>query len=82
MYSSGIPLVYLVLLASLVVTYFTDKWLILNYNKRAKSLTSKSLLMFVNMLKFGIVLHLIVGGLMFMNDNMFDESESGDIVFS
>ena len=76
MYSSGIPLVYLVLLASLIVTYFTDKWLILNYNKRAKSLTSKSLLMFVNMLKFGIFLHLIVGGLMFMNDNMFDESES------
>jgi len=78
MYSSGLPVVYLILVITLIIIYYTDKYLVLNFNKRTKILSAKALELFVRMLKFGVLLHIVTGSLMFMNKNMFEEDESFD----
>ena len=71
MYSSGLPVFYIILLFNLGLMYISDKYMILNFNKRSKILSKSTLLTFIKMMKFGIFLHLIFGSVMFMNKNMF-----------
>jgi len=76
MYSSGLPVLYIILAVTLSIIYVVDKFLILNFHKRTKVVGDRALYHFVEMLKVGILLHIITGSLMFMNKNIFDEDKS------
>lgn len=78
MYSSGLPVVYIILAVTLIIIYYTDKYLVFNFNKRSTILSDKALFLFVRMLKFGILLHIVTGSLMFMNKNIFEGNDSFD----
>lgn len=64
-YSSGMPLLYLVTGASLFVTYWSDKVLVLRYYRKTIINSPELITSFVSLLPWAIVTHALFGGMIY-----------------
>lgn len=79
-YSSGMPILYLIGLVFYTVTYFIHKMLIINYYQKSRTLTRTIPLFSVEFLKLGLILHILGAFYMLTNPNPFSarqDSSSG-----
>lgn len=68
LYSAGLPLLYFIMAASLLLTFYVDKVLFINFYKVPKIIdTEKSLLFAAKLMKLAVWFHFIVGTLLFSN---------------
>lgn len=72
MYSAGLPLVYFIMAFSLILTYVIDKCLVIKYYKKSDNITDKAFFTYINLMKFSIFLHILLGSFMFTNDKLFE----------
>ena len=69
-YGSGIPILYLVAAIYFFVTYWTDKFLILNYYHKPEYLDHRLAIQILGWMKVAVLLHLAGGILMYSNSNI------------
>jgi len=68
LYSAGLPLLYFIMAASLLLTFYVDKLLLINFYRVPKTNdTEKSLLFAAKLMKLAVWFHFIVGTLLFSN---------------
>lgn len=67
MYSGGMPVMYLIGVAFYSVTYIVNKFLLIQYYKKSRTLTRTVPLFSMNFLNYGLVLHCIAGFFMLTN---------------
>ena len=68
LYSAGLPLLYFIMAASLLLTFYVDKVLLINFYKVPKTNdTEKSLLFAAKLMKLAVWFHFIVGTILFSN---------------
>lgn len=64
-FGSGIPMLYVITWLSFIITYWTDKILILRYYRKTDEFDEKLTKKFVSVLPWSIILHIIVGWYMY-----------------
>ena len=77
-YSSGMPILYLVGAFFCGITYFTNKFLILKYYKRSTTITRTVPLTMIKYLNLALLLHMIFGLFMLTQSNPFEVKEAPD----
>jgi hypothetical protein len=79
-YSSGLPMLYFISFISFLVTYWTDKFLVLRYFSKTEGLNKDLSKAVVSWLPLSLVLHSIFGTMIFSYPNVLKtESLSGYI---
>jgi hypothetical protein len=61
MFSSGMPLLYIIVAINFTVTFWIDKWLLLRFYTIPTNFNGESILYSVSLMKYGIVFHFILG---------------------
>ena len=67
MYSSGIPVLYLVAFLFYTVLYWVYKFLLIKFFQKTSKSNENLAVKSMSYLKYGIVIHMIIGGLMYIN---------------
>ena len=75
MYSSGMPIMYMIGFIFFSVTYAVNKYLLINFYQKSRTLTRSIPIFSVSYLKYGIALHMGVAAFMLTNKEGF-ETES------
>ena len=77
-YSSGMPILYMIGFVFYVVTYFIHKMLIINYYQKSRTLTRTIPLFSVEFLKLGLIVHIFGAFYMLTNPKPFkSNADSG-----
>jgi len=71
MYSSGMPILYLIGLIFYLVTYCVNKFLLIYYYQKSRTLTRTIPIFTSEYLKYGLLLHLIVSCFILTNSTAF-----------
>lgn len=71
MYSSGIPILYLNGFVFYVVTYWANKFLLIYYYQKSRTLTRTIPLFTMEYLKYGLLLHMVMACFMLTNKESF-----------
>ena len=71
MYSSGMPILYLNGFVFYSVTFLVNKFLLINYYQKSRTLTRTIPLFTMEYLKYGLLLHMIMGCFMLTNNKSF-----------
>jgi hypothetical protein len=71
MYSSGMPFLYLNGFVFYVVTYWVNKFLLIYYYQKSRTLTRTIPLFTMEYLKYGLLLHMVMGCFMLTNKEAF-----------
>ena len=71
MYSSGMPILYLIGTVFYLVTYWVNKFLLINYYKKSTTLTRTIPLFAMDFMKYSLFMHSIVSLLMLTNPVAF-----------
>jgi hypothetical protein len=85
MFSSGMPILYLTGFVFYIVTYSVNKFLLINYYQKSRTLTRTIPLFTMEYLKYGILLHLAAACLMLTNKLAFitkDRSSGVDPLYT
>ena len=72
---------YFVLSLGLYITYWVDKVTFVKLFKRPISYDEKPIYFIVTCMKFGILLHMLVGAYMYSNEKIFDANKNVDELF-
>lgn len=75
LYSSGIPALYAILTLSLFIIYWVDKLQIIYFYKKPKDFGKESILYTINLLKFAIFWHFLIGAIVYSNENILSQQE-------
>lgn len=75
MYSSGMPVLYVIGAIFFTTTYMIEKFLIINYYKKSQSLKRIVPVVAMNILRLGILLHMFNACIMLSNPDIFKVSE-------
>jgi len=70
-YSSGMPIMYLIGFIFYLVTYCVNKFLILSFYQKSRTLTRSIPMFIVGIFKIGIIIHLVMSMFMFTNKEGF-----------
>lgn len=71
-YSSGMPIMYIIGVAFFTVTYLNEKWLLFYFYKRTESRLNKVIPLYsVDLLRYILFAKIIVGITMFTDPNIF-----------
>jgi hypothetical protein len=70
MFSSGMPVMYIILAIIFATTYWIDKWLLLRFYKSPKNFDDSTIKFTVSMLKISFPTHFIIGYFMLGNLNI------------
>ena len=70
MYSSGLPVLYPIACIFNVILYWAVKILLLKYHQRTHRFNEQLAIQSIHYIKFGVVVHMIVGAVMFTNDTL------------
>ena len=71
-YSSGMPIMYIIGVAFFTVTYFNEKWLLFNFYKRTEGNLNKVIPLFlVDLLRYILFAKILFGISMFTDPNIF-----------
>lgn len=71
MYSGGMPIMYAIGLVFYIVTYCVNKFLLINYYKKSRTLTRTVPLFSMDFLQYGLFLHYVSGFFMLTNPLAF-----------
>ena len=71
MYSSGMPILYATGFIFYTVTFMVNKFLLINYYQKSRTLTRTIPLFTMEYLKYGIALHMVTACLMLSNKLAF-----------
>ncbi len=71
MYSSGIPIFYLIGLAFFTFTYITNKYMLIYYFKKSTTLTRNVPIFGIDSLQYVLYIHLIISIFMFTDNGSF-----------
>ena len=71
MFSAGMPILYPVAVLFFCVTYWFDKCLLLNNHCKPPQYDDYVALKSIYWFKYSLILHVLVGGLMFGNEDIF-----------
>jgi hypothetical protein len=72
MYSSGMPIMYLNGFIFYLVTYLINKYLLINFYQKSRTLTRSIPIFTVSFLKVGILLHIATASFMLTNKDNFE----------
>ena len=75
MYSTGLPILYPFAALQYVVLYWVQKGLIIKFYERTSSFNEELPMMSTRFIKFGLVFHAVMGGLMLTNSDLMPETE-------
>jgi hypothetical protein len=75
MYSSGLPLLYLIALVSFFFTYWFDKWFLLRWHRKPPAYTLHLSSKTRTIMKFALVPHFFVGLYMYSNSTIITPTE-------
>ena len=75
MFSSGMPLLYVLMAINFTVTFWIDKWLILRFYKTPTNFNGESILYSVGLMEYGIVFHFILGWFLMSNHKILTKDE-------
>ena len=75
MYSSGMPVLYIIGSIFFTMTYMIEKFLIINYYKKSQSLKRIVPMVAMKILRLGILLHMFNACMMLSNPDIFKVSE-------
>ena len=70
-YCSGMPIMYLIGFIFYLVTYSVNKYLILSFYKKSRTLTRSIPIFIVGTFKFGVIIHLAMSMFMLTNKDGF-----------
>ena len=70
LYGAGIPILYLIAACYFFATYWVDKQLVFNHYRKPEMYDESMALGTLSWFKYGVVLHLIGGILMYSNSNI------------
>jgi hypothetical protein len=70
MFSAGLPVLYPVAVIFFTVTYWCDKYLVLRHYKKPPVFDNFLALRTIEWFKYALVMHILVGALMFGNDDI------------
>jgi len=70
MFSSGMPVMYIILAINFAATYWIDKFLLLRFYKSPKNFDDSTIKFSVSMLKISLPFHFIIGFFMLSNLNI------------
>jgi|LauGreDrversion4_2_1035121.scaffolds.fasta_scaffold90429_2 hypothetical protein len=79
LYGSGMPFLYVFATVYFFLMYVTDKWLLFNYYRKAAYYDEKLSRKTADLLKLGLLLHLI-GGVLMLSDSSILPSLPGDTI--
>ena len=82
MYSSGMPFMYMIGLVFYTVTFCVNKFLLIYYYKKSRTLTRTIPLFSMDFLKFGLLLHILCACFMLTNPEAFEAKEGLDIAMN
>jgi hypothetical protein len=71
MYSSGMPILYLNGFVFYFVTYWVNKFLLIHYYQKSRTLTRTIPLFTMEFLKYGLLLHMVMACFMLTNKESF-----------
>ena len=78
MYTGGMPILYLIGLIFYTVTYMVNKFLLINYYQKSRTLTMHIPNFTVKFLKYGLLLHLLSSCFMLTNPGPFVTKDRTD----
>lgn len=81
MYSGGIPLMYPFCLLFLTFIYWVSKIMFLKYSQKSLNYNQNHIINSYNLIKYGILAHLIMSLLFFMNSKAFSIENSISVDF-
>lgn len=70
MYSSGFPILYLVAFIFYSVLYWVYKFLLIKFFQKTNKSNDNLAIKSTSYIKYGIIIHMIIGGLMYTNINI------------
>ena len=70
MYSSGFPILYPIAFIFYLVLYWIYKFLILKFYSKSNRSNEILAIKSISYIKYGIIIHMIIGGLMYTNTNI------------
>jgi hypothetical protein len=70
MFSSGMPLLYLIMVINLTITYWVDKFLLLRFYQTPVNYDNTSIRVTVYVVKFAVLFHFIIGYPILSNDDI------------
>ena len=76
MYSSGLPILYPIACLFYTLAYWVYKTLLLKYYQRTSKFNERLALYSVGYVKYGLLFHMVVGGLMYTNSNIMSTSNA------
>ena len=76
MFSSGMPLLYIIMAINFTVTFWIDKWLLLRFYKTPTNFNGESILYSVTIMNHGIVFHFILGYYLISEHNILTNMTS------
>ena len=79
MYSSGMPFMYFIGAIFYVVTFCVNKFLLIYFYKKSRTLTRTIPLFSVDFLKYGLLLHIVCAIFMLTNSSAFETIEPADL---
>lgn len=80
MYSSGLPIMFLIALVNFSIIYWIDKYLLLRFYKTPKNYSDVSIKFTISEMKWGIIFHFIFGALMYSNERILSSSGSASFL--
>ena len=70
MYSTGMPITFIISAFNFLILYWIDKWFILRFNRTPKNIDEKVINHVIYSLKYAFVFQFIIGIFMISNDSI------------
>lgn len=77
MYSSGLPILFLITAGNFFIIYWIDKWLLLRFYKTPKNYDEDCIFFSIHEMKISFVFHFIIGAIVFSNEKILSKKGIG-----
>ena len=77
MYSSGLPILFLITAGNFFIIYWVDKWLLLRFYKTPKNYDQICIMFTLNEMKISFVFHFIIGAIVYSNEKILSKKGVG-----
>ena len=77
MYSSGLPILFLITAVNFVLIYWVDKWLVLRFYRTPKNYDELCINFSLEEIKLSFVFHFIIGAIVFSNKKILTSKGTG-----
>lgn len=74
MYSSGLPVLYIVACLFYIMLYWVYKFLLFKFYQKTSRFNENLPIHSIHMIKYAIVYHMVIGGFMYTNSRILSET--------